>query len=453
MTDVSRQQKAEHLGQASSPHEEAKHHRHEEKKNPSSNSARERNAAKIKQHFESVWDMVFQPEDEVFGNCVDYNLQVMEDFALWCSEPPESWEALVEACEALDAVEQQNEATTSISSKSNLVTQSHSNRPRKDNPQNQQSKQVTKIAEPVLIDQPVTSIQQTTHRKKFTNKPSEPKIQFESVWEMDEEVTEQRPSRLDKFVEEKNPLEFSEAPEDWEALCDDDDDEAAKRDEQSIHIEASQGKKENARDESSPSPGLVSLKEPMAYCEASSPLTQGEVATVKKISTTRDVDIDSVWDMYDEQKADDDKMRAIRVLDVLHKDDAPDSWEALVDDDELEEGDKDQKYTSKTKTIDSTPHNNTKGNLLKSKRRKRLPKIPSKKQVEDSKPVNSGNKKQVEQYDSVWDMVSIEDSAKDKNFGDGTDDNRLLQRKCFTLPTPVPTDDWETFYSEASQVF
>ena len=40
-------------------------------------------------------------------------------------------------------------------------------------------------------------------------------------------------------------------------------------------------------------------------------------------------------------------------------------------------------------------------------------------------------------------MVSTEDTAKNNNFGDATDDDKaLLHRQCFALQSPEPVDDW-----------
>ena len=47
--------------------------------------------------------------------------------------------------------------------------------------------------------------------------------------------------------------------------------------------------------------------------------------------------------MYDEQKVDDCNMDVNRASDVFRNDDAPDDWEALVDDKNLDECYKDKK--------------------------------------------------------------------------------------------------------------
>ena len=289
---------------------------------------------------------------------------------------------------------------------------------------------------------------------------------------MNEKITEPKPNPSLTSDELKKSLQcFDDAPDNWEALCRADDDVDADVEGDGRFVEDTDPGQSIGGDTpegSSLSPELVTLKAPL---QTSSHSPHKVSPLVKKSTVAHGINLDSVWDMYDEQKVDGDSLPTSRILDTPQAEDVPEDWEALAEDDDLgkseerskgkpieklEEADAptESKTTTccKKETLASSPQTKVKSGKSKPKRRRRK---KSASNGQDSHPsVRVTQKtKQVEQYDSVWDMVQPEEEP---NRGERTDDSSsisLVHPKCFLLQSPAPTEDWEAFYSETSPVF
>jgi len=453
--------------------------------------SRRRSTTCIRKQFESVWDMVFQDEDAVFGENDGGHGRVSEDFALWCTEPPEDWEALLEACQELD----ENDAALDVKGEGD------SNFPSA----NGSRIQITTITNNQAAEEGVA-------------------MTTDSIWDIGEEIESKDPKSSESLYR-KEGIHSGETdlPENWEDLCseseevedrilpDEKTDQKLYSSEQSKPIqvpveqkcsslpsnsggysvqhsglpEISEAQKNKLNLSTENAQSVHVLKDKKFSGNLTSPKVKKPVTNKGTLQTPEEINFDSVWEMYDkgaENKAGVSIMPTKPAIVELHSIDAPENWEALVeesdgeDDVQLDKVDSlDMNHvdepTAKKVTYGGTT---TIGKSSLSPARKPKHIVPVKPAQRRQDSMSMTQKLSVEQvstvkplakkqYDSVWDIPLAQQQSHVDKFStteespgtsnaDSNDGVSTSKASCFLLQSPEPTEDWEAFYSETHEV-